>query len=407
MALQRELATVIKSANTMEIIKFLDDHHSEMKEPQINWILSSLLPEFETDGVASVLEHYLLINVLDLSLERAVLSLTYLVQSKKHHHHEAVSLYEQLESSGKTRKKHLIIVLQALIAAGDYEQAAKLFLGSMNKYDLTGDDLERFKNAPIHLRSMVLETGFRKPLFVSSDCWPSDCISFKAPVCPATGKLLETIDFTSSEMSKLLTEMRAIFASKKRATEFDLFISSELSSLKYVIDGANIMYYGERVVNFNSYSKLDLLIKDLSSKVDDSKEICLVLHQRHFNPKFKNKKETRICTEMLTHWAKQITICKTPTGLNDDWFSILSAIRSNAILISNDKFRDHIFSHSLLKQWVHERVVGFKFLERNKVIVVAEPPSWSNRIQKSSVSGKTYYLLPTTGGGDVWLQVPE
>lgn len=66
--------------------------------------------------------------------------------------------------------------------------------------------------------------------------------------------------------------------------------------------------------------------------------------------------------EMLLHYRNANQICFVPQGEHDDIFIIETALRNDAFVVSNDKYRDHIMTRNLNSEWLKERRIGFMFI---------------------------------------------
>ena len=121
--------------------------------------------------------------------------------------------------------------------------------------------------------------------------------------------------------------------------------TSELhyKDVKFVVDGANVLF------SFNGQPKVECLIKsikDLSVKG----HVVVVLHQRHF-------KNGIVQVEMFN--LPNVSLCVTPFGINDDYYSHLIAMTHNCTLVTNDLYRDHYKLHINVERWCKENLASY------------------------------------------------
>jgi len=118
---------------------------------------------------------------------------------------------------------------------------------------------------------------------------------------------------------------------------------------KYVIDGANVLFSSHNGIN-----KLDKIIDALTA---DGSVVTLVLHKRHFQQQGKMAKHLQ---KFLVLDSSKVQLVQTPYGVNDDYYSIYIAMKNNGLLVTNDKFRDHIYHiNPLIAKWYKQSVITF------------------------------------------------
>jgi hypothetical protein len=121
--------------------------------------------------------------------------------------------------------------------------------------------------------------------------------------------------------------------------------------LHYVIDGANVLFSSH-----DGLQKLHNIVENLHVNVKVCTEITIVLHKRHFQ---KNGKAAALKQHRFKKDIK-INIVETPYGVNDDYYSIFIAMKNNCLLVTNDKFRDHIYHISpRIHLWHKQTVISF------------------------------------------------
>ena len=72
-------------------------------------------------------------------------------------------------------------------------------------------------------------------------------------------------------------------------------------------------------------------------------------------------------SELLLLLQKQGKLHRLPTGADDDSQLIRMAETGNTWIVTNDNFRDHVYSGRVTKQWVDERVIKFYTIEYPRV----------------------------------------
>jgi len=221
--------------------------------------------------------------------------------------------------------------------------------------------------------------------------------------------------------------------------QFETFIQQH-PMYNIVIDGANVGYYEQ---NFGTndarsrhvdYRQIDWLVRHLlekqsqqeTKKKEDEEEqkkqqphIILFLHERHFS----NKLVPDWAYPIIQSWDSnqvpynRLTVYRTPTGMNDDWFWMHAALihgggdssinssgcggsggktktssssQQSILAITNDEMRDHHFqmlAEGSFLRWKERHQVHFDFGPWNKElnrrdVLLQYPSSYSRRIQR-------------------------
>ena len=177
-----------------------------------------------------------------------------------------------------------------------------------------------------------------------------------------------------------------------------------MQAYDYVIDGANVLFYIDRKICLRGYARITKMLNTLAQHKPGCK-MLLVIHQRHFK---QPDKWRQYALNHVIGWHKipGLSVCRTPPHLNDDYYSLLNAIpRTSCYLITNDKFRDHIFKLStkdhaldLIAQWRKEKVIEYDFV--NGEVEICEPMGYSFRVQK--VNNSYYLPVKSTAGSTIW-----
>jgi hypothetical protein len=148
---------------------------------------------------------------------------------------------------------------------------------------------------------------------------------------------------------------------KKELNKFMNFINN--INYDYIVDGGNVLFYKGKINNKN-INNLYNLCNNINSLV--------LIHQRNL------KKHPNIKKELE---EQNIKYYLTPYNHNDDLFILLAFLNSyNSFIISNDKYRDHIFcynntnvNYNQFKNILYLHTLGFTF---NKI-----KPCYSYSIQ--------------------------
>lgn len=226
--------------------------------------------------------------------------------------------------------------------------------------------LERFVGLPIMLPSTTERT-----LFPTADGFIG---SYK----------LQKISFNQVDM--LLVQQAILEIFNKKQCRHQLHCEERLNKIlnyRFVIDGANVLYFKDRMLTANSSRRLNDVINGIRSATGvNASEIVVVLHEKYERQCFPKGTGVQLCT--------------TPPGLDDDYFSLYLATRfPNVMLVSNDQFRDHIHNLSqCLHQWRREMVIEYEYgADMAYGVQLKWPKAWSCRIQHQ----KSTFYVPVEG----------
>lgn len=126
-----------------------------------------------------------------------------------------------------------------------------------------------------------------------------------------------------------------------------------------VVDGANVGYYKQNFAGAPThidYLQLNALIKQLQHR---GYKPLLILHNRHAQPS--------LCgnySYLIEMWRDEKILLQTPSGWNDDWFWLYTAVVLGCHVVTNDEMRDHHFQMLSLKwfsRWKERHQVHFSF----------------------------------------------
>lgn len=197
-------------------------------------------------------------------------------------------------------------------------------------------------------------------------------------LCSATQLRLRTVDASAEEREQLCAVIPRLVGYRRDSNfqEFMEWVQGRLRSdgpLEYVLDGANIGFFGHgreaksrekdggkasKDTAFN-FEQIDRLLRAVLNR---STRVMLVLHVSH-------TQASRIgprASELVARWRELGVLYISPAGHNDDWYWLYAAMASGdgCRVISNDEMRDHHFGmlapRSFIR-WKEQHVVHFKF----------------------------------------------
>lgn len=181
--------------------------------------------------------------------------------------------------------------------------------------------------------------------------------------------------------------------------------NNHTTTFDVVMDGANIGYFQKNFMGAPKhvdYDQIDMVVQHF---LNQKKRVLLVMHQRHFAPKLMPRR----FRPLIQAWEKTGVLCKSPAGMNDDWFWMQAALVSGpgTLMVTNDEMRDHFFQmlapRSFLR-WKERHQVHFHFggdktnsnVGQAGKLVLEYPEIYSRRIQL--VAGG--YVIPHPKHGD-------
>ena len=216
--------------------------------------------------------------------------------------------------------------------------------------------------------------------------------------CPKCSGTLQIINISATELDVIKGNFKSQYLKKKKdAKAIQKMEKSCLGKGHDVfIDAGNIMFYGKKAVDTNSFVLLKKMFDDAISKGHNP---LVVMHRRHRDYVKKNFPKNH---KKISGILKKMNIFYTPNKINDDYFFIWLALNTkNSYIITNDKLTDHIFriseddihSNTLLR-WIKNCVVTYSV--DSGTIEYVYPPDVSYRAQKTE-----YWHIPI--GNNDWL----
>jgi hypothetical protein len=135
------------------------------------------------------------------------------------------------------------------------------------------------------------------------------------------------------------------------------FYTNLKNNFKVIIDAGNILFGRNGIITKNSLIDLENIIIKTKNTIG---EPLIIIHQRHF----KNNKIIDIFLRTNT------TYYKTIYNLNDDLFILWFFLKSNCAtyIISNDKYRDHIFKYKSLSNKNEFSICEFKNIIKQQTL---------------------------------------
>jgi hypothetical protein len=152
----------------------------------------------------------------------------------------------------------------------------------------------------------------------------------------------------------------------------DIKYNFDISNIKTIIDGCNIIHSRTGKITQNSLDDLKNVIHMATIKIGKP---LVVIHKRHLKtlPKL-----------METLKTLNVTYILTPPGYDDDLYILyfFLLLKSKVFIISNDKYRDHIFKYNNISQKakniITQMTIGYK---NNQTILIDDIPIYSQCIQ--------------------------
>jgi len=159
-------------------------------------------------------------------------------------------------------------------------------------------------------------------------------------------------------------------------------LERSLKPYRYIIDGGSVIHSRKGMITSESLMDLITIISMVEHPI-------LVIHKRHIKT---------IPTLLKTLKEMKVDYYLTPYNVNDDlfilWFFL--KLRTNCYIITNDKYRDHIFSFGKIcdefKNILSQQTLHFS----PKHIMITSEPIFSRCIHKLSYNGKPSIAIPTT-----------
>lgn len=310
------------------------------------------------------------------------------------HPEEAVTAYETA-CPGFRRKRTASLIYTHLFKNGAIDKACEFYREHCaGTYPVDPDDITLYMEygAPKPELAELLQHTLGQPI-----CIPLSHVIIEpeldGTVLDGRVKLLE---FAPEQRDFLIEGL------KRRLTRKGKTPDPESGKYDYIVDGANVMFFYDRKITAQSYHRVTSMLKALRRRTLGA-QVLLVLHERHFRPK--GNKWDRQAHRAIAEWKDLpgVTFCVTPKGVCDDYYQLLNAFhQEDALLVSNDQFRDHINSLSkieggvdLVRQWRKEKVIEYQFERGLGHPILSLPAKYSHRVQQPKDG---VYYVPCNDG---------
>ena len=283
--------------------------------------------------------------------ELAILTVEYLTMSGSMDEALSVATRMTIADTGPSARKRIVeLLLEACYnKQGDFHNAAliiKTFLTG-KPFNASAWDLAPMLDAPREISTEVFSWFIGQEIYL--------------PVVHGTVDPPADLTIMPLELTNIHREISDRLAMKGKKVPADIVMSLKA---KFIIDGANVLFSGG-----------EPLLKRIISQLSPMGPVSVVLHQRH---------NVSNAADFIRTGA---SLCRTPYGVNDDYYSLSLAMGNSAYLVTNDQFRDHVNEISpLIKTWRKTAVIGFK-LDGTLI----NPYPFSHCIQRTP-SG---YCIPT------------
>lgn len=130
-------------------------------------------------------------------------------------------------------------------------------------------------------------------------------------------------------------------------------ILEKLHDIDCIIDGGNLSHYNKGKCD---YKYVESIYKNICKKY---KNPLFIIHKRHC-------KKLKIFLSTINHFV-------TPFNEYDDYYLIIACIVSNKSIITNDKFKDHIFdmfklfeNNNMIENFIKESIINYTHYNVNK-----------------------------------------
>ncbi|VVU95633.1 Protein-only RNase P [seawater metagenome] len=332
--------------------------------------------------------------------------------------HDAFLTLTKLDES-QIKKRTLILFFNYYYLNGKVDEIYEFYISNLKgKFVLNNEDYNKLLNVIfINNRKdlyfkLIGNIQGKKIIFeypINTNFSINGCYLNQKNQCSNCNNKIKRINLSISERKILLSNLKNSYLTSDTDKElFKKFVKfvKNINNIKIVIDGGNILYFGDRKINFNSYHKLNLIIKKVLKKYDP-KHVLLIIHNRHktFIKKNFNSGVSQKIEDILKEWETKIKVYYTPFNMNDDWFIVYAGIiYHNSLIISNDLMKDHKFKigqeidfEDLFSKWVEISRIEFNFKNKKYNFNNTElsfPNSFSMRVQKNG----DHYHIPSING---------
>ncbi|CAM0147845.1 unnamed protein product [Urochloa decumbens] len=214
---------------------------------------------------------------------------------------------------------------------------------------------------------------------------------------------LASVDIHMEETQRFADSVAALALERETKANFSQFQwLEENKDYEAIVDGANIALYQQNFAEGGfSLTQLDAVVMELRGRYH-GKWPLVILHNKRIAKLMENSSNRHL----IETWRENGALYTTPSGSNDDWYWLYSAIKLNCLLVTNDEMRDHIFEllgSSFFPKWKQRHRVKYTFNKGKAVLLM--PPPYSSEIQESEV-GSWHVPMEEKSGDErvrIWL----
>lgn len=387
----RLIKELFKAGKAEEIYSWICNALQSEREAALNYAINQF---FDMDRIDLIDKTFTYLNVNFYTIENLELGILLIRYYLYFNNHEAaIKVVENLtlKSDCLIRKRHIELIVEFYhrneLHLAAYELYDKFYTDRF-RFNVTVEDVIPFLHpTAASVKMQVLSSINHKSLYFPSIMAfnfnyiitsepPADLVKIPIDTTFIAEKIKELLPFKKKVLKAQSGEAHETELARllSHATIEEASCKVNFKDISYVIDGANVLF------SVNSKPHPELLYK-MMQDVSLLGPVVVVLHQRHFKNGIVDFKRFSM---------KNVQVCITPYGVNDDYYSLYVSLINNAILITNDLFRDHIFKiDPMISLWHKEYVANY-----NERLKINYPLPFSHRVQFKS-KDNTFYL-PTS-----------
>jgi len=295
----------------------------------------------------------------------------------------------------KIKKRHTFPIFLSLFSEKSSIKAINFYKSEINKkFELNEQDAQKILPLCFSYGDMIfflnlLQSNLNYISYNFAKRIGKQYKSFIYPIVDnsCNGVKLEKLPTSPLTKSILLDNIQYVYLQKYNKETKNMINFIKKSTHNIILDGANILYSAGKVT-FDSYKLLNKIYMQLLKS--GYKPIVVLCNKHYKNIKKFPKDVQNVVKYIYSVWKCNSDLYETPVYINDDCIFIYIAISLNAQVVSNDKFRDHIFkisfkdfNNDVLKRWIRDNVITFV---GDKLTF---PPPYSRQIQ---VIEDKYYI---------------
>ena len=222
---------------------------------------------------------------------------------------------------------------------------------------------------------------------------------------------LKQVGLNDVESKELIASVGKLAREREAGANFDDFcdwLEKREAKVQCIIDGANVGMANQNFAGSRfHFGQLENVVEECRrrycSSTSSSKENndsaaskqrpVVFLHQRRTRDQ---AAKHQFGEKVLNRLRQNKEIFVTPHGSNDDWYWLYAALVAgeNAVLISNDEMRDHVFQMlpdpNLLRRWKERHQVRFSVTKGE--VELYEPDVYTTCIQEDEKD--EYWMIP-------------